>query len=58
MSNLSHIENANSTQIQKLIEEIDCTDLNPSTKKKTIDTLNAITGMLESLREKKLFSEE
>lgn len=43
--------------MQQLIEELQNAEINNEAKKKTIDTLNAITGMLDSLRNNKVFDE-
>jgi hypothetical protein len=44
--------------VRQLIDELDCADLSNDAKQKTIETLHAITGMLQSLREKKLLENE
>jgi hypothetical protein len=48
----------NSLSVHQLIEELDSADVNSDAKQKTIETLAAITGMLQSLRDKKLLENE
>ena len=40
--------------MMSLIDELQKAELNKEAKDKTLETLNAITGMLESLRNNKL----
>lgn len=46
-----------SFQMMSLIDELQKAELNKEAKDKTLETLNAITGMLESLRNNKLLQE-
>lgn len=43
--------------MMSLIDELQKAELNKEAKDKTLETLNAITGMLESLRNNKLLQE-
>ena len=44
-------------QMMQLIDELQKAELNKEAKDKTLETLNAITGMLESLRGNNLLQE-
>jgi len=46
--------NTTGDQMQRLIEELQKTEVNKEAKAKTLETLNAITDMLQSLRNNKL----
>eukprot|EP00347_Sterkiella_histriomuscorum_P014820 403359402 len=45
-------------QVQHLIEALQSTDLHQQAKEKTLETLTAITGMLQSLRNNKVLEKE
>lgn len=43
--------------MQNLINELDSTEINSDIKQKTIETLGAITSMLQGLKDKKIVPE-
>lgn len=44
-------------QLQNLIHELDSSELNTQIKKKTIETLGAITQMLQDLKDKNIYQQ-
>ena len=51
-------EGGSKVEWKDLIKDVENSSLNREAKQKTIETLSAITGMLQSLRDKKILAQD